>query len=382
MNRITKAITLFLLPFVGVGIALAQQTGNDNLTYTLSVDGTLTITSGNINCTNAMPWASEAQRIYKVVINSGVTASNCTNLFADCTNLTDVNLSGLSTTMNETPCTSMFGTITPGIITFPEKYDLGFPTETSYYASSTPLQYTQDYPISDYKQRAIANRAEQTFVLVKTISQTLTVGSTGLSTLCYPADVNFYGNDGFKDFRAFVVSGIEPSTTSDISYLVLTEIDNSDEEAIIPAHTPVIIYKPGGGDIVLGVATNVSMAPVAVKQSGNLLVGANNRFRINDPNYYVLQKGGKGVGYYQINPNGQSPITMSPYRCYLDLTEVSASSNMFSFEIPDELTNIESTAIQADNAPKPGIYDLNGTPVANPQKGKIYIMNGCKVLIK
>ena len=83
---------------------------------------------------------------------------------------------------------------------------------------------------------------------------------------------------------------------------------------------------------------------------------------------------------------------LKPFRIYLKTTKIDGSpvvideSAMANIRIrvvgeKDEATGIITPIVEDDsNTYKEGIFDLMGRPVRTPEKGKIYIMNGKKVL--
>ena len=88
------------------------------------------------------------------------------------------------------------------------------------------------------------------------------------------------------------------------------------------------------------------------------------------------------------SPNQQ----LKPFRLYLKATKIDGSpvvvdeSTLANIRIrvageKDEVTGIITPIIEGDVHVNDGtVYDLMGRPVRTPEKGKIYIMNGKKVL--
>lgn len=90
---------LTLLP--GTAWAVTSGTCGNNLTWTLSVDGTLTITGTGTMWDYALysaPWYGQRDAITSVVIGSGVTTIG-DNAFLDCTNLTNMTIPASVTTI-------------------------------------------------------------------------------------------------------------------------------------------------------------------------------------------------------------------------------------------------------------------------------------------
>lgn len=222
----------------------------------------------------------------------------------------------------------------------------------------------------------------ETFVLYgETNGGTYIIGDSGLGTLCFPNNVSLIDDDNHPTgVRAFKATGV-----SNEGILTLEEIIGEE----IPAFTPVILYKNGGGSVALGPTGNVSHAPTTISQQRNLLVGINNTMTVQPEsgfNHYLMQLHNGVVGFYPAvdGEGNQRSFQATQYRCFLNLP-TSASARALSFTIPDERPD-------GINCPKvstvmpDGIYDLNGRHVQNPRSGQIYIMrlNGIttKVIIK
>lgn len=200
--------------------------------------------------------------------------------------------------------------------------------------------------------------------------------ASGLGTLCFPNNVEL--PDGFRAFKAVSVAD---------EVLVLEE--TTDDYDRIPAYTPVILYKKGGGDIPLGNTGIVSQAPVVIQQSDNLLVGINNTMTVQpetDRKHYLMQNHDGVVGFYTtIDTEGnQRSFTATRYRCFLNLP-ASASAKALQFSIPERnpsgVNSVQAPASSAD-----GFYSLDGKPVSHPVCGQVYLMRldgrAAKVIIR
>ena len=142
------------------------------------------------------------------------------------------------------------------------------------------------------------------------------------------------------------------------------------EVSVIPANTPVIIYKDDvdSDTEVLFVAT----ADEASNVEGNLL-NYSDAETVADGTQYILADGEDGVGFYK----AKEGTTIAARKAYL-VSPVGA--NFLSFSFDDETTGIEKVENSAVNA-NGTMFNLAGQRVAQPTKG-LYIVNGKKVVIK
>ena len=90
-------------------------------------------------------------------------------------------------------------------------------------------------------------------------------------------------------------------------------------------------------------------------------------------NYYVLNKGENGVGFYKLSASG----TIGGNKAYLTYSG-SLAREFFSF---NEATGISATLNDNVEMINDNVYDLQGRSVSQPTKG-LYIVNGKKVIIK
>ena len=132
----------------------------------------------------------------------------------------------------------------------------------------------------------------------------------------------------------------------------------------VPANTPVVLYKAGGG-----AAINVPIIASAEVPAGT------NDLRVSTgtdvANMYVLSKIGGKVGFY---PWGGT--NLSAGKIYLQGKASYGAREFLGF---DDATGIDSVTRDALKNGK--IYNLQGQEVKNATKG-IFIVNGRKVVVK
>ena len=88
----------------------------------------------------------------------------------------------------------------------------------------------------------------------------------------------------------------------------------------------------------------------------------------------MLQKQNGEVAFYLVGEKVQP--TVGAYRCYM--TYVTSAAPVF--RIGGGATDIEPSTLNSQ--PSIEIYDLMGRKVSAMEKGKMYIVNGVKVMVK
>lgn len=139
---------------------------------------------------------------------------------------------------------------------------------------------------------------------------------------------------------------------------------NKVTSGMVPANTPVVLYKAGGATI------NVPMIA-----SANAISGTND-LHVSDgtsvSNAYVLAKpSGKEVGFYKWG--GTNPIPAG--KVYLAGPDSAREFLGFG----GEATAINSVNTNVNDSQE--VYDLQGRRVSQPTKG-LYIVNGKKIFVK
>lgn len=175
---------------------------------------------------------------------------------------------------------------------------------------------------------------------------TVTVTAAEYATYCGGFALDFSGTD-ITVFTA----------TDKGSYVKLNEITSG----MVPANTPVVLYKAGGGS-----------AEVPVIDEADP-VGSND-LRISEGEAYsdafVLAQVDGTVGFYLWD----SSVVLNAGKVYLAST--SGARGFLPFEDASAIDDVKAEAT-TDNI----CYDLQGRRVTKAQKG-LYIVNGKKVLVK
>ena len=167
-------------------------------------------------------------------------------------------------------------------------------------------------------------------------------------------------------FNASIPSGVEAYECASVTddYLYLTRVYS------LAANTPYILYAPNGVNKVL---EGVVVDETVDKVTKGLLTG----FAFNDHSVsmgdgcYVLQNQGQGVMFY--NAAGYT-LTIPAGRCYLTVPGNKARALRIHRE--GDATDIEEVVEDAEVI----IYDLTGRRVKEMHPGRVYIVNGKKIV--
>lgn len=188
----------------------------------------------------------------------------------------------------------------------------------------------------------------------------VSIGASGYATLCLPCPVELP-----SDLKAYVV------TEDRDSEVVLTELGSD----ILPAFTPVILYREEGAATYSLPVAAVSPEPVA----GNLLGGTTVRTDITTDDYVLANKD-YGIGFYRIT--NAADVTLAAHKAYLRgaaVTHAATSAFRMSFGhggvtgIGDAADGLREDAV---------LYDLSGRRVAQPSRGVFINSRNQKILIK
>jgi hypothetical protein len=84
------------------------------------------------------------------------------------------------------------------------------------------------------------------------------------------------------------------------------------------------------------------------------------------------------VAFYLVGESGQP--TVGANRCYMVYEGAAGAPKFILTRSDDTTTSIDNSQLTIDNVPV--IYDLMGRKVNTIEKGKMYIVNGVKVMVK
>ena len=217
---------------------------------------------------------------------------------------------------------------------------------------------------SIYTDTNIENE-EFAFKLATETEVTLTLSEVGWATLILPFDAEL--PEGVKAWSCGKVNGEE---------LTLNEASS------IKANTPYLISGNAG-------TYNFSGYGLADKDNyaEGLFTGTYVDFKTEaNSNTYVLQKktidGKDDVAFYLVGDSAQP--TVGAYRCYMtyEATPGESAATKFSFGRGEGTTSIDNMESTANSQQPIVIYDLMGRKVNTMEKGKMYIVNGQKIIVK
>ncbi len=202
-------------------------------------------------------------------------------------------------------------------------------------------------------------KEEFAFELATETEVTLTLSKEGWATLILP-------------FEAELPSGVKAYSCSetDGEALILNEATS------IKANTPYLIngYESTHNFSGYGLADNDSYTE-------GLFTGTYVDYQTTaNSNTYVLQNIDGDVAFYLVGESIQ-PI-VRPYRIYMTYESVDGAAPKFSFGRNGGTTSIENMEPTINDQQTIVVYDLMGRKVNTMEMGKMYIMNGQKVIIK
>ena len=197
------------------------------------------------------------------------------------------------------------------------------------------------------------------------------VGTLGYSTLSYGLAA--------LDFSASGLDVYEVALNSNKKSVTTTEVSNG----VIPQATAALIKGNSGEIYASQIVGSASSWP------NNDLIPTTGTVYGSEGNFYVLNTGASGVGFYKLNPNG----TVTIGRGYLNLDETGDDEeiqpdqpdidvkfiSLFGRDDDDTPTAIDT--VNSGNTKSGVVYDLSGRRVTKPGKG-IYIVNGRKMVVK
>lgn len=148
------------------------------------------------------------------------------------------------------------------------------------------------------------------------------------------------------------------------------------KEGTLPAYTPCLLYAENGyegtweGDVVL------DKYAATVTGEDDVYCGA-----IEDQTItagYVLQNQGDGAKFY--NVNGQT-VPVPAGKCWLKVTTTTDTPSVTCLFRGGIANNIDEVMVDK-TTPDGAIYTLDGKRVSRMERGKIYIINGQKIMVK
>ena len=184
-------------------------------------------------------------------------------------------------------------------------------------------------------------------------AEAVTIGAAGWATTVTNSALDFSGETKFKAYTATVAG----------STVTLNEVDNVQEET-------GLVLKGDEGTYYVPVTTSTT-------EIGDLTGSSVYDFVISDDmdaafNFYGLTYSDGKAKFARLNKG-----TIPPGKAYLKLSKSLARELTIVFD--DETTGISN--LNAETGAE-GIYNLNGQRVTAPAKGRLYIVNGKKVVKK
>ena len=180
---------------------------------------------------------------------------------------------------------------------------------------------------------------------------------------------------------------VDLSSLSSVEAYTVTDVDegvtvmSAVSEGIIPANTPVLLYRVTTGSNYKPELSGWGTAADDNYEEG-LLTGSYVITYI-PANSYALQKKNGKVGFYKVSED--NTIQVGANRAYLTVPVAGAREAIF-FE--EDVTGINTIGEKAANTLQDllngaDVYDLSGRKVNGPlEKGKVYIVNGNKIYVK
>lgn len=143
----------------------------------------------------------------------------------------------------------------------------------------------------------------------------------------------------------------------------------------IEAYRPYVLFAENGfEEEVSRRAVDADKYPEGGILKNDLLVGTVKDTELKEGNFYVLQNHGDGPMFYQVDP--ETPFVVPAGKCYVELPAEEAGAS--SFRIGEATAIGDLPLIKDDEAV---IYNLLGQRVHRMQAGRIYIVNGRKVIM-
>lgn len=149
--------------------------------------------------------------------------------------------------------------------------------------------------------------------------------------------------------------------------LLLTKADKME------AYTPYIVYSEKGFTATISGTVDATQYPTdGIVKSGYLVGTVVSKELVEGS--YVMQNQGDGTQFYRV---GDVPFALAAGKCYVEMPE---GTNVSSLRIGGSTTSIAPTQNTEEINQKSEIINLLGQPVKAMQPGRIYIVDGHKVI--
>ena len=226
--------------------------------------------------------------------------------------------------------------------------DIAIAIKDVYLTTSAAVQYEPE----DYVSTAVQAAATSTLTLK--VSDTNKYG-----TCILPFD---YALPADGSLEAYTCS----SYTDDA--LVL------EKATAIAAYIPYILYSENGFSATISGTVDAAKYPAGGTVKSGHLVGTLVQTELTE-GCYVMQNQGDGPMFYRV---GAVPFALSAGKCYVELPE---GTNVASLRIGGSTTGLESIH-NSEFIIQNCIYNLLGQPVTHMLPGRVYIVDGRKVVAK
>ncbi len=155
------------------------------------------------------------------------------------------------------------------------------------------------------------------------------------------------------------------------------------EEAVLPAYTPCILYAANGFEGTLTGTVNMDGYAYNVAK-GRYLYGALESQEITEGYVMVKLDGEDEVTFRNVEKYGLAEsIEIPAGKCWLQVPAVQASVASFTCLFRGgDASNIDEVLLDKISVKDGAIYTLDGKRVSNIERGKIYVINGQKVIVK
>ncbi len=236
-----------------------------------------------------------------------------------------------------------------------------------FYVKATPYLKPGDVEIK-VKNVKFVTPDETKYLPEDYVSTAVQASATSTLTLKV-SDTNKYGTCILPFDYALPADGSLEVYTCDTytdDALVLTKVTE------MAAYTPYILYSENGFSATISGTVDAAKYPAGGTVKSGHLVGTLVPCELTAGSY-VMQNQGHGPMFYRV---GDVPFALSAGKCYVVLPE---GTNVASLRIGGSTTGIESIH-NSEFTIQNCVYNLLGQPVSTMQPGRIYIVNGRKII--